>query len=174
MGYGDVILSPPRIQRHPFVDTNIAIAKREPTSRARKDKKIDSPSSTLPTLQSLFPLSPRLSLCPSCHLTSSSFLSPPKAPIDKSSLVAKNQHPHLGILTPTSNSTVTQPSARNRASMAGESPLALARARIPHLHHAVLTATYKAQMISSQRPYPFDVAEESAHAGLGAGDVGVC
>ena len=57
-----------------------------------------------------------------------------------SALIPKHQHPHLAVLTPTRKATLTQPSASDRPRMSGESPLALAGARIPDFHHAVFAA----------------------------------
>jgi len=58
--------------------------------------------------------------------------------------------------------------------MTGESPLTLARTRVPNLHHAVFAARDEAQVVSSQSPDTFDVTEESTDAGLSTRRVGVC
>lgn len=57
--------------------------------------------------------------------------------------------------------------------MTSERALALARARVPDLHHAVLGARDEAQVVGGQRPDALDVAKEGAHAGLGARGVRV-
>ena len=51
-----------------------------------------------------------------------------------------------------------------RSPMTSERPFTFAATRIPHLHHAVIGASYNSKGVSDERPDAFDVAEECLQA----------
>jgi len=67
------------------------------------------------------------------------------------------------ILTPSRHPPIAQANASDRPTMACQRPLALPRARIPHLHHTIVRPRDHAKSVCSQSPHSFQMTKESPY-----------